>query len=157
MFWVVGIVLDIALRAWGIWAVISGNRRAQYCGSAEYWHGQSGISLTSTAYLVRVIGPSTHQPDEGHQLTATMLSLAIKKAIAVHPGSSSMYRGIDVGQAAPAGLNQMVVVGQGKRYATGITNIIMILPFTIDEASDAQRLGLNESEGALLNLLIAAS
>ena len=36
VFWIVSIVLGIALCAWGIWAVISSNRRAQYHGSVEY-------------------------------------------------------------------------------------------------------------------------
>ena len=92
MFWIVSIVLGIALCAWGIWAVISSNRRAQYRGSVEYWRDQPGISPASAARLIRVVDPSTRQSDEDRQLTATMLSLAVKKAIAVYPGPSDMYR-----------------------------------------------------------------
>ena len=154
MFWIVSIVLGIAVCAWGIWAVISSNRRAQYSGSVEYWRDQPGISPASAARLIRVVDPSTRQSDEDRQLTATMLSLAVKKAIAVYPGPSDMYRGIDMSQATPVGLSQMIAADQGKQYAAGITSTIVILPLAIDEAPNAQQLGLSESEDALLNLLI---
>ena len=155
--WIVSIVLGIALCAWGIWAVISSNRRAQYRGSVEYWRDQPGISPASAARLIRVVDPSTRQSDEDRQLTATMLSLAVKKAIAVYPGPSDMYRGIDMSQATPVGLSQMIAADQGKQYAAGITSTIVILPLAIDEAPNAQQLGLSESEDALLNLLIVIS
>ncbi|MDB6812458.1 DUF2207 domain-containing protein, partial [Bifidobacterium longum] len=122
VFWIVSIVLGIALCAWGIWAVISSNRRAQYRGSVEYWRDQPGISPASAARLIRVVDPSTRQSDEDRQLTATMLSLAVKKAIAVYPGPSDMYRGIDMSQATPVGLSQMIAADQGKQYAAGITS-----------------------------------
>lgn len=157
VFWIVSIVLGIALCAWGIWAVISSNRRAQYRGSVEYWRDQPGISPASAARLIRVADPSTRQSDEDRQLTATMLSLAVKKAIAVYPGPSDMYRGIDMSQATPVGLSQMIAADQGKQYAAGITSTIVILPLAIDEAPNAQQLGLSESEDALLNLLIVIS
>ena len=157
VFWIVSIVLGIALCAWGIWAVISSNRRAQYRGSVEYWRDQPGISPASAARLIRVVDPSTRQSDEDRQLTATMLSLAVKKAIAVYPGPSDMYRGIDMSQATPVGLSQMIAADQGKQYAAGITSTIVILPLAIDEAPNAQQLGLSESEDALLNLLIVIS
>lgn len=86
-----------------------------------------------------------------------MLSLAVKKAIAVYPGPSDMYRGIDMSQATPVGLSQMIAADQGKQYAAGITSTIVILPLAIDEAPNAQQLGLSESEDALLNLLIVIS
>ena len=60
--WIVSIVLGIALCAWGIWAVISSNRRAQYRGSVEYWRDQPGISPASAARLIRVVDPSTRNP-----------------------------------------------------------------------------------------------
>ena len=157
VFWIVSIVLGIALCAWGIWAVISSNRRAQYRGSVEYWRDQPGISPASAARLIRVVDPSTRQSDEDRQLTATMLSLAVKKAIAVYPGPSDMYRGIDMSQATPVGLSQMIAADQDKQYAAGITSTIVILPLAIDEAPNAQQLGLSESEDALLNLLIVIS
>ena len=157
VFWIVSIVLGIALCAWGIWAVISSNRRAQYSGSVEYWRDQPGISPASAARLIRVVDPSTRQSDEDRQLTATMLSLAVKKAIAIYPGPSDMYRGIDMSQATPVGLSQMIAADQGKQYAAGITSTIVILPLAIDEAPNAQQLGLSESEDALLNLLIVIS
>lgn len=157
VFWIVSIVLGIALCAWGIWAVISSNRRAQYRGSVEYWRDQPGISPASAARLIRVVDPSTRQSDEDRQLTATMLSLAVKKAIAIYPGPSDMYRGIDMSQATPVGLSQMIAADQGKQYAAGITSTIVILPLAIDEAPNAQQLGLSESEDALLNLLIVIS
>ena len=124
--WIVSIVLGIALCAWGIWAVISSNRRAQYRGSVEYWRDQPGISPASAARLIRVVDPSTRQSDEDRQLTATMLSLAVKKAIAVYPGPSDMYRGIDMSQATPVGLSQMIAADQGKQYAAGITSTIVM-------------------------------
>ena len=51
----------------------------------------------------------------------------------------------------------MIAADQGKQYAAGITSTIVILPLAIDEAPNAQQLGLSESEDALLNLLIVIS
>ena len=60
-------------------------------------------------------------------------------------------------QATPVGWSQMIAADQGKQYAAGITSTIVILPLAIDEAPNAQQLGLSESEDALLNLLIVIS
>ena len=40
------------------------------------------------------------------------------------------------------GLSQMIAADQGKQYAAGITSTIVILLLAIDEAPNAQQLGL---------------
>ena len=76
----------------GVWAAIASNRRAQYHGDIEYWRDQPGISPASAARLITLVDASATGSSSDRELTATMLSLAVKKAIAIYPGPADMYR-----------------------------------------------------------------
>ena len=110
--WIATIVIGLALCIWGVWAAIASNRRAQYHGDIEYWRDQPGISPASAARLITLVDASATGSSSDRELTATMLSLAVKKAI--DPGPADMYRGIDMSQATPVGLIQMITADPGK-------------------------------------------
>ncbi len=155
--WIATIVIGLALCIWGVWAAIASNRRAQYHGDIEYWRDQPGISPGSAARLIKVVDSSVTGDSSDRELTATMLSLAVKKAIAIYPGPADMYRGIDMSQATPVGLIQMITADPGKMNAARNTSTIVILPASLDAASNIEQLGLSQSEEALLALLITIS
>ena len=155
--WIATIVIGLALCVWGVWAAIASNRRAQYHGDIEYWRDQPGISPASAARLITLVDASATGSSSDRELTATMLSLAVKKAIAIYPGPADMYRGIDMSQATPVGLSQMIAADPGKMNAARNTSTIVILPASLDAASNIEQLGLSQSEEALLALLITIS
>ena len=155
--WIATIVIGLALCIWGVWAAIASNRRAQYHGDIEYWRDQPGISPASAARLITLVDASATGSSSDRELTATMLSLAVKKAIAIYPGPADMYRGIDMSQATPVGLIQMITADPGKMNAARNTSTIVILPASLDAASNIEQLGLSQSEEALLALLITIS
>lgn len=155
--WIATIVIGLALCVWGVWAAIASNRRAQYHGDIEYWRDQPGISPASAARLITLVDASATGSSSDRELTATMLSLAVKKAIAIYPGPADMYRGIDMSQATPVGLIQMITADPGKMNAARNTSTILILPASLDAASNIEQLGLSQSEEALLALLITIS
>ena len=154
--WIVTIAIGAALCAWGICAVIRTNRDARYRGTIEYWREQPGISPASAAMMMNIVEPEAESVDDC-QLTATVLSLALKKAIAIYPGPASLYRGINMSTATPASIAGMIGTDAGRVDAARTTSTIVILPSAIDGAPNAQQLGLSQSEDALLNLLIAIS
>lgn len=154
--WIATVVLGILFCAWGIWAVIRSNKNSKYHGPIEYWRDEPGISPASAARLIDVVEPSKRsQTNRG--LTATMLSLAVKKAIAIYPGPADMYRGIDMSKATPVGLSHMIDRTQGMRHAARTTSTIVILPDAIDAIPNREQFGLCDSENALLKLLIVIS
>ncbi|MBT1174398.1 DUF2207 domain-containing protein [Bifidobacterium sp. LC6] len=155
--WIATIALGIIFCAWGIVAVITSNRRAQYRGGIEYWRDEPGVSPAAAAQVIELVEPPKRSRPTNRKLTATMLSLAVKKAIAIYPGPADMYRGIDMSQATPVGLSHMIDTDASRRQASRMTSTIVILPLAIDDAPNAEQLGLSESENALLNLLIVIS
>ncbi|NMM95203.1 DUF2207 domain-containing protein [Bifidobacterium oedipodis] len=154
--WIVTILIGVALCAWGIRAVMRTNREAHYHGPIEYYRGQPGISPASAAIMMNIVEPEAESVGDC-QLTATILSLAVKKAIAIYPGPASLYRGIDMSTAAPAGIAGMIGTDAGRVDEARTTNTIVILPRAIDGMPNAEQLQLSQSEEAMLNLLIAIS
>lgn len=155
--WIATTVLGLIFCAWGIVVVVRSNRNSKYRGPIEYWRDQPGISPASAARLIEVVEPPKRSRPMNRELTATMLSLSVKKAIAIYPGPSDMYRGIDMSKATPVSLSHMIDADAGRRFAARTTSTIVILPAAIDGVPNAEQLGLSESENALLNLLIVIS
>jgi uncharacterized membrane protein YgcG len=156
MLWVATILVGLALCIWAIRAVLVSNKSSQYHGPIEYWRDQPGLSPASAAKLIDIVDQAPGN-ESNRQLTATMLSLAVKKAIAIYPGPADMYRGVDMSQTTPVGLSQMIAADPGKMNAATLTSTIVILPMAIDGSPNAGQLGLSQSEDALLDLLIAIS
>ncbi|NMM98963.1 DUF2207 domain-containing protein [Bifidobacterium olomucense] len=155
--WIAIVLFGLIFCAWGIAAVITSNKNTKYRGPIEYWRDQPGISPASAARLIDVVESPKHSRPMNRELTATMLSLAVKKAVAIYPGPADMYRGIDMSKATPVSLSHMIDGDSGRRRAARFTSTIVILPSAIDGVPNAEQLGLSESENALLNLLIVIS
>lgn len=155
--WIAVVLAGLVLFAIGMVAAVRSYRESQYHGDIEYWRDQPGISPASAARLITLVDASATGSSSDRELTATMLSLAVKKAIAIYPGPADMYRGIDMSQATPVGLIQMITADPGKMNAARNTSTIVILPASLDAASNIEQLGLSQSEEALLALLITIS
>ena len=87
-------------------------------------------------------------------MTATILALVVKKALAVYPGPSSLYQGIDLSQANASDLARMIASDPNRAKATASTSTLVIMPAAL---SHRNTLGLAQTEEACLELLIGIS
>ena len=149
--WIAVVLAGLALFAIGMVAAVRSYRESQYHGDIEYWREPPDMSPASAAKMADVMGLSKGSVDS-LQMTATMLSLASKKAIAIYPGPSSLYRGVDMSNADNVRLAGMIGADEGKAKSLGKTMTIVLLPAGFDK--DAKReLNLSQSERAALSLM----
>ena len=149
--WIAVVLAGLALFVIGMVAAVRSYRESQYHGDIEYWREPPDMSPASAAKMADVMGLSKSSVDS-LQMTATMLSLASKKAIAIYPGPSSLYRGIDMSNADNVRLAGMIGADEGKAKSLGKTMTIVLLPAGFDK--DAKReLNLSQSERAALSLM----
>ena len=78
----------------------------------------------------------------------------VKKALAVYPGPSSLYQGIDLSQANASDLARMIASDPNRAKATASTSTLVIMPAAL---SHRNTLGLAQTEEACLELLIGIS
>lgn len=148
--WIAVVLAGLALFVIGMVAAVRSYRESQYHGDIEYWREPPDMSPASAAKMADVMGLSKGSVDS-LQMTATMLSLASKKAIAIYPGPSSLYRGVDMSNADNVRLAGMIGSDEGKAKSLGKT-MIVLLPAGFDK--DAEReLNLSQSERAALSLM----
>lgn len=149
--WIAVVLAGLALFVIGMVAAVRSYRESQYHGDIEYWREPPDMSPASAAKMADVMGLSKGSVDS-LQMTATMLSLASKKAIAIYPGPSSLYRGVDMSNADNVRLAGMIGADEGKAKSLGKTMTIVLLPAGFDK--DAEReLNLSQSERAALSLM----
>ena len=149
--WIAVVLAGLVLFAIGMVAAVRSYRESQYHGDIEYWREPPDMSPASVAKMADVMGLSKGSVDS-LQMTATMLSLASKKAIAIYPGPSSLYRGVDMSNADNVRLAGMIGADEGKAKSLGKTMTIVLLPAGFDK--DAKReLNLSQSERAALSLM----
>ena len=149
--WIAVVLAGLALFVIGMVAAVRSYRESQYHGDIEYWREPPDMSPASAAKMADVMGLSKGSVDS-LQMTATMLSLASKKAIAIYPGPSSLYRGVDMSNADNVRLAGMIGADEGKAKSLGKTMTIVLLPAGFDK--DAKReLNLSQSERAALSLM----
>ena len=149
--WIAVVLAGLALFVIGMVAAVRSYRESQYHGDIEYWREPPDMSPASAAKMADVMGLSKGSVDS-LQMTATMLSLASKKAIAIYPGPSSLYRGVDMSNADNVRLAGMIGSDEGKAKSLGKTMTIVLLPAGFDK--DAEReLNLSQSERAALSLM----
>lgn len=149
--WIAVVLAGLVLFAIGMVAAVRSYRESQYHGDIEYWREPPDMSPASAAKMADVMGLSKGSVDS-LQMTATMLSLASKKAIAIYPGPSSLYRGVDMSNADNVRLAGMIGADEGKAKSLGKTMTIVLLPAGFDK--DAKReLNLSQSERAALSLM----
>ena len=149
--WIAVVLAGLVLFVIGMVAAVRSYRESQYHGDIEYWREPPDMSPASAAKMADVMGLSKGSVDS-LQMTATMLSLASKKAIAIYPGPSSLYRGVDMSNADNVRLAGMIGADEGKAKSLGKTMTIVLLPAGFDK--DAKReLNLSQSERAALSLM----
>ena len=151
--WLVCLVLGVLCSVLAIRGTLSSNREATYRGGIEYWRERPQVSPASAAHLIDVVDDAKGERSS-RALTATVLALVVKKALAVYPGPSSLYRGIDLSRANAADMARMISSDQNRASAASTTTTLVILP---DALSHRETLGLSRSEDACLQLLIRIS
>lgn len=130
--WMTTISAGLIFGIIGVVAALRSSGRSRYRGSIEYWRDRPELSPASAAKLIDIV-TSGDKPDiSERQLVATLLSLAVKKVIAVFPGSADLYIGVDLKQVSPVELSQRI-------------------------GSDAHQPDLSASERTLLYLLTVIS
>lgn len=130
--WMTTISAGLIFGIIGVVAALRSSGRSRYRGSIEYWRDRPELSPASAAKLIDIV-TSGDKPDiSERQLVATLLSLAVKKVIAVFPGSADLYIGVDLKQVSPVELSQRI-------------------------GSDSYQPDLSASERALLYLLTVIS
>ena len=150
ILWIVFAVAGIAVAVFAVLAARRSVKAARYQGDIEYWRDPPALSPASAAKLMQVVDGVGASETEGRAMSATMLSLASKRAIAIYPGSVDRYRGVDLTQASPKDLVALTERRPESANQAEDTCTIVVQPVA---QSNPQLLNLSESERALLNLL----
>ena len=151
--WLICLIIGVLCCVLAIRGVLSANREARYQGGIEYWRDPPQVSPAASAYLIDVVDESVGDRSS-RAMTATILALVVKKALAVYPGPSSLYQGIDLSQANASDLARMIASDPNRAKATASTSTLVIMPAAL---SHRNTLGLSQSEEACLELLIGIS
>lgn len=151
--WALLALAGVALIVWGLVAAARSNREARYRGEITYWRDPPEMSPASAARLLEVIEPGAGTALGARQLSATVLSLASKKAIMLRPGPSSLYAAAPGGDA-PDAMAARLSGDPALRKRMGETMSVTILPVC---AADRASLNLSQSEDAALALLETAA
>lgn len=138
---IAAIIMSIRLRG-----------RMKYQGPIVYWRDLPQMSPAAAAKLSAYMEPLGDATWLMNALTATVMSLVSKGAIAVYPGHAALYRGIDLSQPNPVSLAQMLDTQDARREKNMSTIVILPAVFSHREA-----LGLCRSEEAALDMLMIAS
>ncbi len=138
----------------GVAASIRSNRQSQYHGDIEYWRDPPNMSPASAAGLLSVLQKVSASTLSSRQMASTVLSLASKKAIAIYPGASSNYRGIDMSRASASQISAMFQNDMRLSGRMNDTSTIMIMPVCVN---NRKSLRLSQSEEGVLQLLEAGA
>jgi hypothetical protein len=79
----------------GAGLVVYGNRKAGYRGSVDYYRDIPNMSAPIAAQFLDELEASADPKLSSRQLAAALLSLASKHVIAIYPGESQWYAGVD--------------------------------------------------------------
>lgn len=153
--WIVVLVLGVVLSVFALRNAIRTRKRAQYQGDMEYWREPLDMSPAAAAALYGMLRSESPTKLSNRQLAATLMSLISKGAIAVYPGPSTLYRGIDMSNPQLAlQASQQLAEQNESRSRMAKTSTIVIQPVAYQ---NQQSLRLCESEEAELTLLLKVS
>lgn len=125
--WMTTISAGLIFGIIGVVAALRSSGRSRYRGSIEYWRDRPELSPASAAKPIDIV-TSGDKPDiSERQLVATLLSLAVKKVIAVFPGSADLYIGVDLKQVSPVELSQRIGSDPYKRNNARTNSTIVML------------------------------
>lgn len=153
VIWILSLVIGIGSCVLAIIAVIRSNKASRYRGGLEYWRDRPSLSPASAARMIDIVGEAKGS-QSSRSMTATILALAAKHAIAIYPGPASNYKGIDMSTADPVQISHMIASDGAKALASSRTSTIVIMP---DALHNRETLNLSQSEQKCLRLLVSIS
>lgn len=162
VIWSAAIIIGLALTATAIVDALRSRRAARYHGDMEYWREPPDMSPASAATLAdaldldRTLRLHAKGTVETRQLTATILSLASKKALAIYPGPAGLYDGLDLHGLGDAAVAATIGTDPAKQARLGQTLTISLNPDALAKGG-GKRHHLSPSESAALQLLREAS
>lgn len=162
--WIFAALIGIALAVAALYFAIVSFRKSQYKGDIEYWRDLPDLSPAAAAKMEDIMSASssifgsgkTKNADKlaNRQMSATVMSLASKGAIAIYPGPVDLYNGIDLTTASAASVAGMLGSNAASARKLKKTSTIAIMPVVCD---DIGSLLLSSSERAVLDILLKAS
>lgn len=152
--WIAISVIGLVLCAIAVALALRSFNRSQYHGDIEYWRDEPEMSPASAAELLHMVDDKHSKTLSSRKMSASVLSLASRGAIAIYPGVAAMYQGIDMSQANNADIARLIANDPARTRDVGKTSTVVILPVVFD---NVQSLRLCPSEQAALDLLVTAS
>lgn len=162
--WIFAALIGIALAVAALYFAIVSFRKSQYKGDIEYWRDLPDLSPAAAAKMEDIMSASssifgsgkTKNADKlaNRQMSATVMSLASKGAIAIYPGPVDLYNGIDLTTTSAASVAGMLGSNAASARKLKKTSTIAIMPVVCD---DIGSLLLSSSERAVLDILLKAS
>ncbi|MBW3078983.1 DUF2207 domain-containing protein [Bifidobacterium simiiventris] len=144
-------IVGLALCLIAVVSALRSHRGAQYRGDIEYWREPPDISPSSAARMTDVLGLESQGSISSRQMTANVLSLASKKAIAIYPGPMSIYRGVDLSTANASDMAMMIGSNAADLNVASSTSTLVLMPVCFDRQA-REGLQLSQSEDATLRL-----
>lgn len=152
--WIAISVIGLVLCVIAVALALRSFNRSQYHGDIEYWRDEPEMSPASAAELLHMVDDKHSKTLSSRKMSASVLSLASRGAIAIYPGVAAMYQGIDMSQANNADIARLIANDPARTRDVGKTSTVVILPVVFD---NVQSLRLCPSEQAALDLLVTAS
>lgn len=152
--WIAIAVAGLILCVIAVALALRSFNRSQYHGDIEYWRDEPEMSPASAAELLHMVADKHSKTLSSRKMSASVLSLASRGAIAIYPGVAAMYQGIDMSQANNADIARLIANDPARTRDVGKTSTVVILPVVFD---NVQSLRLCPSEQAALDLLVTAS
>ena len=152
--WIAIAVIGLVLCVIAVALALRSFNRSQYHGDIEYWRDEPEMSPASAAELLHMVADKHSKTLSSRKMSASVLSLASRGAIAIYPGVAAMYQGIDMSQANNADIARLIANDPARTCDVGKTSTVVILPVVFD---NVQSLRLCPSEQAALDLLVTAS
>lgn len=152
--WIAISVIGLVLCVIAVALALRSFNRSQYHGDIEYWRDEPEMSPASAAELLHMVDGKHSKTLSSRKMSASVLSLASRGAIAIYPGVAAMYQGIDMSQANNADIARLIANDPARTRDVGKTSTVVILPVVFD---NVQSLRLCPSEQAALDLLVTAS
>ena len=152
--WIAISVIGLVLCVIAVALALRSFNRSQDHGDIEYWRDEPEMSPASAAELLHMVDDKHSKTLSSRKMSASVLSLASRGAIAIYPGVAAMYQGIDMSQANNADIARLIANDPARTRDVGKTSTVVILPVVFD---NVQSLRLCPSEQAALDLLVTAS
>ncbi|WEV46442.1 DUF2207 domain-containing protein [Bifidobacterium sp. ESL0690] len=148
------VALALIAMAVAVAMVIYNNRKIRYRGTVDYFRDIPPISPAAAAKLMGVLEPMGNHAMRSRRMSATLLSLASKKLIALYPGRMQWYEGIDMGASSVQQIDA-AAKDQNRPRSRKATGVVKILPLAYADSSAQPELA--DSEHALLDFLTSAA